>query len=69
MWPFGMWVAQKGGDVFWVGFLDETHGEQYFSSPSSSSSQLLTLLIFSPPYLFINYLERRLFELIETDGT
>lgn len=48
MWPFGMWVAQKGGDVFWVGFMDETHEEQYFSSPSSSSSQLSYTVDFLP---------------------
>lgn len=43
-----MWVAQKGGDVFWVGFMDETHEEQYFSSPSSSSSQLSYTVDFLP---------------------
>lgn len=68
MWPFGIWVAQKGGDVFGVGFLDATHEERYLSPPSLNPGQLSSLLVFSPPDLLINYLERGLLVPSEMDS-
>ena len=58
MWLFGIWVAQKGGDVFCVGFWMRPMRSSTSPHLSWTAASSLALSVFSPPYLFMNYLER-----------
>lgn len=59
----------RGWDVFCVGFLERPIWSNAYSHPSWTTANTLALLIFSPLYLFMNYLERGFYELTERDST